>query len=365
MKKIIYLGICIISVILVIVITVSSVVTSVGAQIEQTAQEQTITDTAYNDAIEPYRENVAIYCQTYSISEYTDTVMKMLSVYSSTHTTDILNASYSYQNTKYEHKNEGITNPDYSIRIGIMQLSEWEKYITQKYKLKPIEYNESLLILLQAYELQDKSYIDYAFNANGYSASDVVSFCSGNSFNSEKSFSDIDSYFASKVANLNILSFTDEPLNEQQKRIVELALDYNNYSKNGIKTRGGGCLAFTNDILAATGLSIKRADCARCAGDYFGVSNDWGSIPVGAEIYCLASQQYGHVGIYIGNGYVVHCTTYKSSDSTLLKTVPGGYVLKQSLTSFISSYNAKCWGFSGAWSEKYPYQTGKYITGLH
>lgn len=354
-------------VILVFLSTISSAIRSVYAEIEQSSKEQIITDSSYNNAIEPYREIVNTYCQTYSVNEYVDTIMKMLSIYSDTHTTDILNSSFSYLNTKYEHKNEGIIDPDYSIRIGILQLSEWEQYITEKYNSKPAENNNSLLILLQAYELQDKTYIDYAFSKNGYSASDTITYCSGKSFKSEKSISNINFTFASEVSNMIAISFsgTDEIANEQQKRIVELALDYNNYSKNGIKTRGGGCLAFTNDILSAAGLPIKRSDCARCAGDYFGVSNDWGNIPVGAEIYCLASQQYGHVGIYIGEGFVVHCTTYKNSDATVLKIVPGGYVIKQPLTGFISSYKARCWGFSGAWADKYPYQTGKYMNGLH
>lgn len=367
MKPLIKIGAVILAIIFVFITAITVIAASITTQNKQASQTQIITDTAYNDAMEPYRKAVEKYCQVYLITEYVDTIMKMMSVYSSTHTTDILNSSYSYLNTKYEHKNEGITEPDYSLITGIKQFSEWEQYITSQYKKKPIENNDCLLILLQAYELQDKTYIDYAFKGNGYSASDVIKYCSKGAFKSEKSTSNIDSSFASSVMNMNKSSSitTNEPMNEQQKRIVELALDYNNYSKNGIKTKGGGCLAFTNDILSSAGLSIKRADCARCAGDYFGVSNDWGSMPIGAEIYCLASQQYGHVGIYIGGGYVVHCTTYKGNDSTLLKTVPGGYVLKQPLTSFISSYRAKCWGFSGAWHVKYPYHTGKYITGLH
>lgn len=352
-------------IIFIIIFTINAAVAQTEAQ-NAALQEQMLNDTAYNDAIEPYRETVILYCQTYSMNEYVDVIMKMLSVYSATHTTDILNASYSYLNTNYEHKNEGITDPKYSVCTGIMQLSEWEQYITKKYKEKPAESNKSLLILLQAYELQDKEYIDYAFSGNGYSASDVITYCE-NYLKSEKRLSEINASFASLVINLNIFlgPDVDENLNATQKRIVELALDSNNYSKNGITARGGGCLAFTNDILSSAGLSIKRADCARCAGDYYGVSNDWGSIPVGAEIYCTASQQYGHVGIYIGGGQVIHCTTYKNSGAALLKNVPGGYILKQSLTDFISSYKAKCWGFSGAWSDKYPYQTGKYMSGLH
>lgn len=278
--------------------------------------------------------------------------MKMLNVYAITHTTDILNSSYSPLNEKYPHKNEGITNVDYSLRVGIIQLSEWELYKTEEYAIRPIEDNCYLSVLLQAYELQDKKYIDYALSNKGYSASDVVSYCSSQSFSSEKSLSSIDSTFAAQV--INMLTITSSEANELQKKIVELALDYSNYSKNGIRTQGGYCLRFANDILQAAGLSIKRSDCALCSGAYFGVSNDLSNIPIGAEIYCTASQQYGHVGIYIGDGYVVHCTPYKNSGATVLLTVDSGYILKQSLSSFISSYKAVCWGFSGAWTDEYP-----------
>lgn len=351
------------AIIFIFAVGLSSVTTSIIYAVEEEAyQEQTTVD-LYDDAVEIYREAVTAYCALYSIPEYIETVMKMLSIYSQVHTLDILNASHSYLNDKYEHKYEGITKIDYSLRIGIIQLSEWERYITNQYKVKPSDNTDFLSVLLEAYELQDKGYIDYALSGSGYSPSDVLNYCSSDKFKSEKSESGIDCFFASQV--INMLTITSGNANALQKSIVELALDYSNYSKNGIRTKGGYCLRFANDTLQSAGLNIKRADCARCSGAYFGVSNDFNNIPIGAEIYCYASQQYGHVGIYIGSGYVVHCTTYKSSDSTVLLTVDKGYVLKQPLSSFISSYKAACWGFSGAWSEDYPYQPGKYMTALH
>lgn len=124
LKKYIRIGFLIVAAIFIIVMAINSIAVSVSTQIEQETQGKLITDTAYNDAVEPYRITVTKYCQAYSITEYIDVVMKMLSIYSATHTTDILNSSFSYLNTKYEHKNEGITNPDYSIHIGVMQISE-------------------------------------------------------------------------------------------------------------------------------------------------------------------------------------------------------------------------------------------------
>lgn len=98
---------------------------------------------------------------------------------------------------------------------------------------------------------------------------------------------------------------------------------------------------------------------------YYGVSNDWNSIPVGAVIYCNKSKIYGHAGVYIGDGYVVHCTPYHGPGTTLLKTVENGYVLKESLNSFKSTYQAMCWGFSGAWTKQYPCQPGRFMKPAH
>lgn len=329
---------------------------------EEAFWEQKTTD-SYDNAVEIYRETVTIYCAAYSIPEYIEVVMKMLNYYSLTHTTDVLNASYSYLNEKYEHKNEGIVHIDYSLRTGIMQFSKWEKYITDTYAVKPIDDYKYLSVLLQAYELQDKGYIDYALSGNGYTASDVYQYCASAAFSSEKDIANTDIYFASEI--INTLLFTESEADETQKRIAELALDYENYTKNGISAKGGYCLKFSNDILKAAGMNIKRTDCANCAGTYFGVSNDFSKIPIGAEIYCYSSQQYGHVGIYIGNGFVIHCNNYKNSKAQVLLTVENGYVMKQSLQSFISSYKAACWGFSGALPDRYPYQSGKFMTSQH
>ncbi len=363
MKKIIL----ILVVIVLLIISCLSVVSSAASQYESELQKQLTYDSPYNEAIEIYRTTVVTYCTSYSMTDYVDVIMKMISYYSETHSTDIMNASFSPLNKNYPHRNEGITDSDYSIRIGIEQLSQWKDYIKVKYNVDPISDTEVLFVLLQAYEVQDRGYIDYALSSEGYSVNNTITYCQSDSFESEKNISLINFNFAASVNQIQLQTSlkTDAPASDIQKRIAEIALDYNNYQKNGITTIGGRCLNFTNDVLTAAGLSIHRADCARCAGDYWGVSNDWNSIPIGAEVYANASQQYGHVGIYVGDGYVVHCTTYRNSGASVLKVVPGGYVIKQSLKSFIESYHAKCWGFSGALSDTYPYQSGRYMNGLH
>lgn len=363
MKKIIL----ILVVIILAVGSFLSVISSAASQYESELQKQQIYDSPYNESVELYRTTVVTYCTAYSMTDYVDVIMKIISYYSQTHSTDIMNASFSALNKNYPHRNEGITDSDYSIQIGVEQLSQWKDYIITNYNTDPISDTNTLLVLLQAYELQDRGYIDYALSGEGYSVNSTISYCNGQNYSSEKSISQINFNFAASVNQIQLQTSlkTDAPASDVQKRIAEIALDYNNYQKNGITTIGGRCLNFTNDVLSAAGLSIHRADCARCAGDYWGVNNDWNSIPIGAEVYANASQQYGHVGIYVGDGYVVHCTTYRNSGATVLKTVPGGYVIKQSLQSFIENYHAKCWGFSGALSDTYPYQPGRYMTGLH
>lgn len=323
---------------------------------EQTYQEEKINE-IYNDEIEIYRDIVTNYCSTYAISDYVEIVMKMLSVYSASHTTDIMNSSYSEYNKKYPHKYEGISDINYSIKTGIIQLSE----LIELFESPPIKDNNELKILLEAYELLDKEYISYAHSNGGYTAQNAAEFASNSK--TEKATDIINYNFAIQV--ISIVNTGSEVTDKITEKIVELALDSNNYQKNGIRAQGHYCLRFANDVYAAAGLNISRTDCARCAGAAYGVSNDFTNIPVGAQIYCYASQQYGHVGIYIGNGYVVHCTTYKNKNATVLKTVNGGYVLKQPLADFISSYKAACWGFAGAKAAEYPPHPGAFITALH
>ena len=93
------------SAVFIFLLGLDSTISSVFCAASEEAYWEQKTEDTYDNAVEIYRENVTIYCSTYSIPKYIDIVMKMLSFYSSTHTYDILNSSYSYLNNKYEHKN--------------------------------------------------------------------------------------------------------------------------------------------------------------------------------------------------------------------------------------------------------------------
>ena len=123
------------------------------------------------------------------------------------------------------------------------------------------------------------------------------------------------------------LDFSNETVNDAQKKIVAVAT---NSAKYGISARSGYCQAWVADVYQAVTGSRGSAHCALCAADMWAVSSDFSQIPVGATVYGYSSSQYGHVGIYIGNGMVAHNI---------------GKIKIQSLESWIKTYKGFAWGF--------------------
>lgn len=123
------------------------------------------------------------------------------------------------------------------------------------------------------------------------------------------------------------LDFSNETVNDTQKKIVAVAT---NSAKYGISARSGYCQAWVADVYQAVTGSRGSAHCALCAADMWAVSSDWSKIPVGATVYGYASNHYGHVGIYIGNGMVAHNI---------------GEIKIQSLESWVETYKGFAWGW--------------------
>lgn len=126
------------------------------------------------------------------------------------------------------------------------------------------------------------------------------------------------------------LDFSNETVNDTQKKIVAVAT---NSAKYGISARSGYCQAWVADVYQAVTGSRGSAHCALCAADMWAVSSDFSQIPVGATVYGYSSSQYGHVGIYIGNGMVAHNI---------------GEIKIQSLESWIKTYKGFAWGWENA-----------------
>lgn len=108
-----------------------------------------------------------------------------------------------------------------------------------------------------------------------------------------------------------------------------------NYYPNGY------CLKFVEEFYQQLGASRPYSCCASKSGNTFIRSQSRTDIPVGATVYfgncgggpcsSCGSRYYGHVGIYVGDGYFVHAT--------------GGKVQKSTLSSWANKYRG--YGYCG------------------
>lgn len=131
-----------------------------------------------------------------------------------------------------------------------------------------------------------------------------------------------------KDIDIGSLDFGDETVNDMQRKLVVVAT---NSEKYGISAKSGYCQAWVADVYQAVTGSRGSAHCALCAAEKWAVSDDWSKIQVGATVYGYASNPYGHVGIYIGNGKVIHNLS--------------GTIKVQSLESWVKDFKGFAWGW--------------------
>lgn len=123
------------------------------------------------------------------------------------------------------------------------------------------------------------------------------------------------------------LDFGDETVNDMQRKLVAVATNSESY---GISAKSGYCQAWVADVYQAVTGSRGSAHCALCAAEKWAVSQDFSKIQVGATVYGYSSSQFGHVGIYIGNGMVAHNI---------------GEVKIERLDEWIKKYKGFAWGW--------------------
>ena len=100
----------------------------------------------------------------------------------------------------------------------------------------------------------------------------------------------------------------------------------------------GACLDFVATMFQRLGGTRTSACCAINYAKSYRVSSSQDNIPIGADVYfnnitdytCSCGSRCGHIGIYVGNGYMVHAS--------------GGKVRKDKL-SYVSNYYG--WGYHG------------------
>lgn len=98
-------------------------------------------------------------------------------------------------------------------------------------------------------------------------------------------------------------------------------------AKVGQSYPNGYCLKFVEETYQNLGATRPYSCCASKSGNLFIKSQSRTDIPVGATVYfgncgggpcrSCGSSYYGHVGIYVGDGYFVHATGGKVQKSTI------------------------------------------------
>ncbi len=98
-------------------------------------------------------------------------------------------------------------------------------------------------------------------------------------------------------------------------------------AKVGKNYANGQCLRFVEECYQNLGGSRPYNCCASKSGNSYIKSTNFNNIPIGATVYfgncgggpCrrCGSSYYGHVGIYVGDGYFVHATGGKVKKSTM------------------------------------------------
>ena len=116
------------------------------------------------------------------------------------------------------------------------------------------------------------------------------------------------------------------PLQRKVVTIAKYSEDYN------IPAEAGYCQAWANGVYLAAGLANDNSNSASMSAGRFCVSDDFSDIPAGAAVYGHSSSEYGHVGIYVGNGQVYHNV---------------GGVVVDSLEDWIMFYDGFAWGWIG------------------
>lgn len=116
-------------------------------------------------------------------------------------------------------------------------------------------------------------------------------------------------------------------LTQKQMDVITIAMNSASY---GIPANPGYCQQWAAYVYAKAGLPIDSSCCAYHSGVKYGVSDDWNAIPPGAAVYGYSGSQYGHVGIYVGNGLVYHNV---------------GGVAIDSLADWVRIYKGFAWGW--------------------
>ena len=106
---------------------------------------------------------------------------------------------------------------------------------------------------------------------------------------------------------------------EGKEMVVDVSEAIVNSAKTTASVGTGLCLRWVNMVYQNAGLGACEGSCARVSYENSAVSDSRDNIPIGAAVYGSGSGRgnYGHVGIYIGNGLVMDNVNNKVQTQTL------------------------------------------------
>jgi hypothetical protein len=118
-----------------------------------------------------YEPVVSDYCKKYSIAEYSQLILAIMEHESHGVGNDPMQCSESPLNTKYPQKHNGITDPNYSISIGI----QYFESCLRAAKCKSPQDIPAISLALQGYNFGN-GYISWAAKKGGYSQQNTAEF---------------------------------------------------------------------------------------------------------------------------------------------------------------------------------------------
>lgn len=125
-------------------------------------------------------------------------------------------------------------------------------------------------------------------------------------------------------------SGADLDITNAQGMVLGVARESDTY---GIVAQEGYCQAWVAEVYEEAGFPLDPSNSASESAEKFSVSDDLDNIPAGAAIYGHSETEHGHVGIYMGNGYILHNA--------------GGSVKQDTLDDWIQNYDGYSWGWIG------------------
>lgn len=129
------------------------------------------TTSSLSNNVSAYQDAISKCCNQYGIPQYTALVMAVMQQESGGSGTDPMQCSESPYNTRFPHKPNSITDPNYSIEIGIKYLAGCLKAA----KCKSPTDIQGISLALQGYNFGN-GYIAWALKKGGYRQQNAVEF---------------------------------------------------------------------------------------------------------------------------------------------------------------------------------------------